>query len=173
MTSLSIRDPEIRLVSAREIRARRERLWGAQPPPPPLPANSMPPKSDAVALYRLVYAYEPPAMMLLLPGQPAKCGAAAEPAGPHGPSKRKFAALAKEVACIAAAHRVSLADIRGTGRAPAVRLARRAACYALVMRHPELSYGSIGVLLNKDHTTIYYAAHRHAVLTGLPPVARS
>lgn len=170
MASLSIRDPEVRLVSAREIRARRERLWGAPPPPPPLPANSTPPKPDAVALYRLVYAYEPPAMIPLLPGQPAKCGAAAEPAGPR---KRKFAALVKEVACIAAAHRVSLADIRGTGRAPAIRLARREACYALVMRHPELSYASIGALLNKDHTSIHYAARRHALLTGLPPVARS
>ncbi|WP_413989960.1 hypothetical protein ACMDCR_29195 [Labrys okinawensis] len=179
MTSLSIRDLEVRLVSAGEIRARRDRLWGVQPKlkQSTLLANHLPAKPDAVALYRLAYAYDPPATDTLLPGKLANCsipgGTTAERAGSRRAYKRKFAALMKEIASIAAAHRVSLADIRGTGRALAVRLARREACYALVMRHPELSYVSIGELLNKDHTSVHYAAHRHARLTGLPPVARS
>jgi len=109
---------------------------------------------DAVSLYRLAYSSSVAALPMARP-------------------RSRPDPVMAEIAAIAAAHGVTVAAVRGRGRQPAVRRARREACYVLASRHPELSFPAIGALLDRDHTTIRYAMHRHAQLAGLPPVVRS
>lgn len=67
--------------------------------------------------------------------------------------------------------RIAVRDLKGDSRQPAKLIsARILACNALHTLMPELSYPTIGRLLNRDHTTVmYHVQNRNGHRATWPP----
>lgn len=70
------------------------------------------------------------------------------------------------ISAVAAAHGISMADMKGPRRSTRFVAARQHAMALLVQVRPDLSYPVIGTLMNRDHTTIIHGKRHWPKIAG-------